>query len=112
MITPQRYHGGHHVETISADKHIEPKRARVWVLTPTISGLFAVLPDARRFRKGGPICYIINRGSHALGLKDSAGNVVVTPDIPPGNWCMVGCVDNSTSYGQWSTRFKTFTRGS
>ena len=71
-------------------------------VTPSQSGLFAIMPDATTLAKHLALFGIYNAGDVDYGIRDYAGNKLGW--IAPKSHVIMGLVDNSTAAGLWTAR--------
>jgi len=72
-------YGGAAEQTLSADRSISTAVSRVWVVSPTTSGLALQLPDPTGLAPGGPYFYIFNvSGANTLALEEHDTTALAT----------------------------------
>lgn len=83
------------------DANLTLKRGskRVQVPFPQSATKNVALPDARKWKTGGPHLYIINGGPEDAAIKDADGGAIAT--IDSGETAIIVLIDNSTAAGSW-----------
>jgi len=101
------FHGDSLFIQIVANTKLEHTRARVWSISAKGPGLFAILPDARRFsHTGGPMFEVLNLGTNSFDIVDQSLTLIGT--VAVGEACEVVLLDNSIANGDWRTDCSAF----
>jgi len=100
MSRDETAYGGARTVTIAFDLPVTPALARLWIVSPTVHGLAAWLPDARDLGTGGPLAAIVNAATdYGLNIRDHEGGLLHV--LPGGGRVQLWLADNTTAAGTW-----------
>ena len=101
MINREEFYGRSQVLTPSADFTLNPLAGVVVKVTPSVTLIKGLFPDARYFENpGGRIAHVYNKhASNQLRLATKNGTVFAT--LNAGKMAVVDLLDNTTEDGSW-----------
>lgn len=106
MIQEADFFGGTREISSAVDVTIAYVLGRLNLVTMTAASKKVKAEDARHFlRTGGPVYWIVNRGSNAFSFADNGGTNVVTIGVGEMAKCLL--LSNSTANGSWAAKVRT-----